>query len=61
MDFGKTFRRWASYRKTVRELSVLDDRELNDLAFHAATFSLWHVSMLNASNALSTQQDLPNL
>ncbi|AVX04696.1 MULTISPECIES: DUF1127 domain-containing protein [Maritalea] len=31
MDFGKTFRRWASYRKTVRELSVLDDRELNDL------------------------------
>lgn len=31
MDFGKTLRRWASYRKTIRELSALDDRELNDL------------------------------
>ncbi len=31
MDFGKTLRRWASYRQTVRELSALDDRELHDL------------------------------
>jgi len=31
MEFGKTLRRWASYRKTVRELSALDDRDLHDL------------------------------
>ncbi|GLQ18348.1 DUF1127 domain-containing protein [Maritalea porphyrae] len=31
MEFGKTLRRWASYRQTVRELSALDDRELHDL------------------------------
>ncbi|MCZ4273143.1 DUF1127 domain-containing protein [Maritalea porphyrae] len=34
MDFGKTLRRWASYRQTVRELSALDDRELNDLGIN---------------------------
>jgi len=31
MAFGKTLRRWASYRRTVRELNSLDDRGLNDL------------------------------
>ncbi|MFT6659184.1 DUF1127 domain-containing protein [Maritalea sp.] len=31
MDLGKAYRRWASYRQTVRELSALDDRELHDL------------------------------
>lgn len=31
MNLGKTLRRWASYRQTVRELSNLNDRELNDL------------------------------
>jgi len=31
MDIRKTFRKWAAYQQTVRELSSLDNRQLTDL------------------------------
>ena len=31
MDIRKTFRKWAAYQQTVRELGALDNRQLNDL------------------------------
>lgn len=31
MGIRKTLRRWATYQQTVRELSALGNRELNDL------------------------------
>lgn len=31
MDIRKTFRKWGAYQQTVRELSSLDNRQLNDL------------------------------
>jgi uncharacterized protein YjiS (DUF1127 family) len=31
MDIRKTFRKWSAYQQTVRELSSLDNRQLNDL------------------------------
>jgi uncharacterized protein YjiS (DUF1127 family) len=31
MDIRKTFRKWAAYQQTVRELNALDSRQLNDL------------------------------
>jgi uncharacterized protein YjiS (DUF1127 family) len=34
MTLGKTLRRWASYRKTVRALNELDERGLNDLGIN---------------------------
>ena len=32
--FVERVRRWAMYRNTVRELSVLSDRDLNDLGIN---------------------------
>jgi uncharacterized protein YjiS (DUF1127 family) len=31
MDIRKTFKKWATYQQTVRELAALDTRQLNDL------------------------------
>lgn len=31
MGVRKTLQRWAAYQQTVRELSTLDNRSLNDL------------------------------
>ncbi|WP_083982424.1 DUF1127 domain-containing protein [Devosia soli] len=31
MDIRKTFKKWAAYQQTVRELASLDNRQLNDL------------------------------
>lgn len=31
MDIRKTFKKWAAYQQTVRELTSLDNRQLNDL------------------------------
>ena len=31
MDIRKTFKKWAAYQQTVRELTALDNRQLNDL------------------------------
>ncbi len=31
MGIRTTFRRWAAYQQTVRELNSLDNRSLNDL------------------------------
>ena len=31
MDIRKTFRQWTAYNRTVRELSALDSRQLDDL------------------------------
>lgn len=31
MDIRKTFKQWAAYQQTVRELNSLDNRSLNDL------------------------------
>ncbi len=31
MDIRKTFKKWAAYQQTVRELNALDNRQLNDL------------------------------
>ena len=36
MDIRKTFRRWTAYQQTVRELSSLDNRQLNDLGISRA-------------------------
>jgi uncharacterized protein YjiS (DUF1127 family) len=34
--FVERVRRWAMYRNTVRELSVLSDRDLSDLGINRA-------------------------
>jgi uncharacterized protein YjiS (DUF1127 family) len=31
MDIRKTFKKWAAYQQTVRELAALDNRQLTDL------------------------------
>jgi uncharacterized protein YjiS (DUF1127 family) len=31
MDIRKTFRKWAAYQQTIRELTALDNRQLADL------------------------------
>ena len=31
MGIRKTFQKWSAYQQTVRELSALGNRELNDL------------------------------
>jgi uncharacterized protein YjiS (DUF1127 family) len=31
MDIRKTFKQWAAYQQTVRELAALDNRQLTDL------------------------------
>ena len=31
MDIRKTFKKWAAYQQTVRELTALDNRQLSDL------------------------------
>ena len=31
MDIRKTLKKWAAYQQTVRELTALDNRQLNDL------------------------------
>lgn len=31
MDIRKTFKKWAAYQQTVRELNSLDNRQLTDL------------------------------
>jgi len=31
MDIRQTFKRWAAYQQTVRELNSLDNRSLTDL------------------------------
>lgn len=34
MDIKKTFKKWAAYQQTVRELASLDNRQLNDLGIN---------------------------
>lgn len=34
MNIAKTFRKWSSYTATVRQLSALDNRMLNDLGIN---------------------------
>jgi uncharacterized protein YjiS (DUF1127 family) len=34
MDIRKTFRQWAAYQQTVRELNTLDNRQLSDLGIN---------------------------
>jgi uncharacterized protein YjiS (DUF1127 family) len=34
MDIRKTFRQWAAYQQTVRELNTLDSRQLSDLGIN---------------------------
>ena len=34
MDIRKTFRKWAAYQQTVRELAALDNRQLSDLGIN---------------------------
>lgn len=36
MDIRKTFKKWAAYQQTVRELTSLDNRQLNDLGISRA-------------------------
>ena len=36
MDIRKTFKKWAAYQQTVRELAALDNRQLNDLGITRA-------------------------
>ena len=31
MGIRQTFKKWAAYQQTVRELAALDNRQLNDL------------------------------
>ena len=31
MGIRQTFKKWAAYQQTVRELNALDNRQLNDL------------------------------
>ncbi len=39
MDVRKTFRKWQAYQQTVRELSALDNRQLNDLGITRSDIS----------------------
>jgi uncharacterized protein YjiS (DUF1127 family) len=39
MDIRKTFRKWAAYQQTVRELTALDNRQLNDLGISPTDIS----------------------
>jgi uncharacterized protein YjiS (DUF1127 family) len=39
MDIRKTFRKWAAYQQTVRELNSLDNRQLNDLGINRTEIS----------------------
>jgi uncharacterized protein YjiS (DUF1127 family) len=39
MDIRKTFKKWAAYQQTVRELASLDNRQLNDLGISRADIS----------------------
>ncbi len=39
MDIRKTFRKWAAYQQTVRELTALDNRQLNDLGISRTDIS----------------------
>jgi uncharacterized protein YjiS (DUF1127 family) len=34
MGIRKTFKKWAAYQQTVRELNALGNRELNDLGIN---------------------------
>ena len=34
MNIAKTFRKWSAYNSTVRQLSALDNRMLNDLGIN---------------------------
>ncbi len=34
MGIRKSFQKWASYQRTVRELNALDSRSLNDLGIN---------------------------
>lgn len=36
MDIRTSYRRWASYRQTVKELSALNGRQLSDLGLTRA-------------------------
>lgn len=36
MGIRETFRKWAEYRRTIRELNELDNRCLNDLGIDRA-------------------------
>lgn len=39
MDIRKTFKKWAAYQQTVRELAALDNRQLNDLGISRTDIS----------------------
>lgn len=39
MDLRKTFRQWAAYQQTIRELNTLDNRQLNDLGINRGDIS----------------------
>jgi uncharacterized protein YjiS (DUF1127 family) len=39
MDIRKTFKKWSAYQQTVRELTSLDNRQLNDLGISRADIS----------------------
>ncbi|WDR05769.1 DUF1127 domain-containing protein [Devosia rhodophyticola] len=39
MNIRKTFRKWAAYQQTVRELTALDNRQLNDLGISRTDIS----------------------
>ncbi len=34
MNIRKTFRKWSAYQRTLRELSALDNRMLDDLGLN---------------------------
>jgi uncharacterized protein YjiS (DUF1127 family) len=36
MGIRQTFKKWAAYQQTVRELAALDNRQLNDLGISRA-------------------------
>jgi uncharacterized protein YjiS (DUF1127 family) len=36
MGIRQTFKKWAAYQQTVRELNALDSRQLNDLGISRA-------------------------
>ncbi len=49
MDIRTSYRRWASYRQTVKELSALNSRQLQDLGISRgdiAAVSRQHASLL---------------
>ena len=39
MEIRKTFKKWAAYQQTVRELAALDNRQLNDLGISRTDIS----------------------